>query len=164
MFIDRIMAVFTAPRRHCVQAALKPFPHGPNVNREVPPPTPRTYMREAQEVEGGWLLPIPFGFRQSRWSKLDPSGFAGMKLQPILGKPLVKYFPHFLRIFPILKTENEVSRPRELHPEPLAEPYVNVSAHTAPTMEPRRTPICQCANSFGARREIRAIQCAARRL
>ena len=31
-----------------------------------------------------------------------------MKLQPILGKPLVEYFQHFLRIFPILKTENEI--------------------------------------------------------
>ena len=87
-----------------------------------------------------------------------------MKLQPVLGKPLVEYLQHFLRIFPILKTEDEVSRPEEFHPEPLAEPYVNVSAHTAPTMEPRRTPICQCANRFGARREIRASQCAARRL
>jgi hypothetical protein len=31
-----------------------------------------------------------------------------MKLQPRLGKPLVEYLQHFLRILPILKTENEV--------------------------------------------------------
>src|SRR5439155_21399470 len=43
-----------------------------------------------------------------------------------------------------------VSSPGELHPEALVEPYVNVSAHTAPTMEPRRTHICPCSNSFGA--------------
>src|SRR5687767_11465894 len=56
-----------------------------------------------------------------------------------------------------------VSRPGESHPEPLAEPYVNVSAHTAPAMEPRRTPICQCAHNFGSRLEIRATQCVALR-
>jgi hypothetical protein len=30
-------------------------------------------------------------------------------------------------------------------------------------VEPRRTPICQCANNFESRREMRAIQCVARR-
>jgi hypothetical protein len=34
-------------------------------------------------------------------------------------------------------------RPGEFHPEALSELYMNLSAHTAPTMEPRRTPICQ---------------------
>src|SRR5206468_10304245 len=58
----------------------------------------------------------------------------------------------------------EVSSAGESHPHALAEPYVNVSAHTAPAVEPRRTPICQWANNPGSRREIRAIQCAARRL
>jgi hypothetical protein len=41
-----------------------------------------------------------------------------------------------------------VSRPGESHPEPLSEPYLNLSAHTAPAMEPRRTPICQCAHNY----------------
>jgi hypothetical protein len=36
-----------------------------------------------------------------------------------------------------------VSRPGESHPEALAELYVSLSTHTAPIMEPRRTPICQ---------------------
>ena len=51
-----------------------------------------------------------------------------------------------------------VSRPGEFHPEPLLEPYVNLSAHTAPAMEPSRTPSCQCAHNFGSRLEIRATQ------
>jgi len=51
-----------------------------------------------------------------------------------------------------------VSRPGESHPEALAELDVSLSTHTAPIMEPRRTPICQWANSSGARREMRAIQ------
>ena len=36
-----------------------------------------------------------------------------------------------------------VSGPGELHPEALAELYVSLATHTAPIMEPRRTPICQ---------------------
>jgi hypothetical protein len=31
-----------------------------------------------------------------------------------------------------------VSSPGEFHPEALAEPYVNVSAHTAPIIQPRK--------------------------
>ncbi len=56
-----------------------------------------------------------------------------------------------------------VSSAGESHPDALSEPYLNVSAHTAPAREPRRTPICQCANSFGSRREMRATQCVALR-
>src|ERR1017187_2868845 len=41
------------------------------------------------------------------------------------------------------KRDLEVSSPGESHPEALSEPYLNLSAHTAPAMEPRRTPICQ---------------------
>src|SRR5947209_4829279 len=37
----------------------------------------------------------------------------------------------------------EVSSAGEFQPDALSEPYVNLSAHTAPAMEPRRTPICQ---------------------
>ena len=58
---------------------------------------------------------------------------------------------------------SEVSSPGESHPEALAEPYLNVSAHTAPIMEPRRTPSCQCAHNFGSRLDIRATQCVALR-
>jgi len=37
----------------------------------------------------------------------------------------------------------EVSRPGESHPEPLAEPYVNVSAHTAPAIERVYNNLCK---------------------
>ena len=40
-------------------------------------------------------------------------------------------------VIPIqLNNENVVSRPRELPPKPLSEPYVNLSAHTAPIIQP----------------------------
>jgi hypothetical protein len=58
---------------------------------------------------------------------------------------------------------HEVSSPGEFRPEALSAPYLNVSAHTAPAMEPRRTPNCQCTHNFGSRLEIRATQCVALR-
>ena len=42
-----------------------------------------------------------------------------------------------------LEEIQKVSSPGESHPEALAELYVSLSTHTAPIMEPRRTPICQ---------------------
>lgn len=59
----------------------------------------------------------------------------------------------------------EVSRPGELHPQALAEPYVNVSAHTAPIIRPpgRRPNRYQWANSLGSRPATPTSQCAARR-
>jgi hypothetical protein len=67
------------------------------------------------------------------------------------------------RSYPVLESQDEVSSPGEFRPEALSEPYLNLSAHTAPAMEPCRTPICQCAHNFGSRREIRATQCVALR-
>src|SRR6267143_805376 len=60
-----------------------------------------------------------------------------MKLEPILGKPLVEDLQHFLRILPILKTENELIgksnlvsfafQPRLHHvPEPLIQYVMKV--------------------------------------
>jgi hypothetical protein len=46
-----------------------------------------------------------------------------------------------LRLRPAM--HDEVSSPGGLHPEALSEPDVSLSTHTAPTVEPRRTPICQ---------------------
>jgi len=86
-----------------------------------------------------------------------------MQFQPTLLQPCRYFDTHQVR-FPFCSAMNdEVSSARESHPDALAEPYVNVSAHTAPAMEPRRTPICQCAHSFGSRLEIRATQCVALR-
>ena len=56
-----------------------------------------------------------------------------------------------------------MSRPGESHPQALAEPSMNVSAQTAPVVEPRRTPLCPCAKRPGSRRERRVIPCGALR-
>src|SRR5262249_26463001 len=56
------------------------------------------------------------------------------------------------------------SRPRDFHPQPLAEPYVSLSTHTAPiTDDPELEDICQCANSNGRDFCTRRRKCCARR-
>src|SRR5450756_2113047 len=81
-----------------------------------------------------------------------------MKLQPAFPPARSYRCSHLLRFHLCPAMHDRVSSPGESHPEALSEPYVNLSAHTAPAMEPRRTPICQCAHNFGSRREIRATQ------
>ena len=121
-------------------------------------------MREPQKIEG-LRLPrptlTPIGDRPT--AELDHSRLGWVQLQPELSQPLSKFSEKPLGIGPLLEAQHEVSSPGESHPEALSEPYVNVSAHTAPAREPRRTPSCQCAHNFGSRLEIRATQCVARR-
>src|SRR5208282_6488376 len=59
--------------------------------------------------------------------------------------------------------DDEVSRPRESHPQALSEPYVKLSPHTAPIVRPRPCKSRQWANKFGWCRAMRSSQCRARR-
>src|SRR5207245_8887812 len=79
-------------------------------------------------------------------------------MHPVTAEPTVVGTKVLVNNYPM-----EVSSAGESHPDALSEPYLNLSAHTAPAMEPRRTPICQCAHNFGSRLEIRATQCVALR-
>src|SRR5262245_54366856 len=59
--------------------------------------------------------------------------------------------------------EQKESRRGESHPPPLAEPCVNLSAYTAPIVQPPGLrPKRQWANSLGDRREASAINSLAR--
>src|ERR1017187_5154334 len=102
--------------------------------------------RVAQKVQTRFLFP------QVHHARLVP---VDLQLQPFLD---LLFDPAHQPRRLVARQHDKVSRPGESHPEPLSEPYLNLSAHTAPAMEPRRTPICQCAHSFGSRLEIRATQ------
>jgi hypothetical protein len=121
-------------------------------------------VRETQKVKGFRLpFPIPLSIFDGKSPELYQARLFRMQFQPELSQPFPQLLQESLRYFPVLEPDDEVSRPGESHPEPLSEPYLNLSAHTAPAMEPRRTPICQCAHNFGSRLEIRATQCVALR-
>ena len=126
------------------------------VDEERPLPILRSPRpkRVAQKIELlVWIRPSPIIILA-----IDNFRLLRMKLQPTLlqtrgyGRPYLLSF----RLSPAM--HDGVSSPGESHPEALSEPYLNLSAHTAPAMEPRRTPICQCAPNFGSRLEIRATQ------
>ena len=67
---------------------------------------------------------------------VDDLRLLGMKHQPTFGEPLRKRLTQAscLRFAPAVA--DWVSRPEESHPQALAEPYRNVSAHTAPIIQP----------------------------
>src|ERR1022692_4553887 len=131
---------------------------------KLPPPVLPADVREAQKVERLRLtfsspFPVQFGKRP----ELDPARFVKMQFQSKLPQPFPEVLQETVGFRLRLETEDRVSSAGESHPDALSEPYLNVSAHTAPARAPRRTPICQCANSFGSRREMRATQCVALR-
>src|SRR6266508_2746509 len=74
---------------------------------------------------------------------IDDLGLHRMKLQPAFLHARGYRCPHLPRLHLCPAMHDRVSSPGEFHPEALSEPYLNLSAHTAPAMEPRRTPICQ---------------------
>ena len=105
------------------------------------------------------LLPVLFG----EPPELDQSRLLRMQLQAELRQTFSKFLEETLGFRTAFEAHHKVSRAGDSHLDPLSEPYLNLSAHTAPAMEPRRTPICQCAHNFGSRLEIRATQCVALR-
>ena len=121
-------------------------------------------MRKSQKVERFGLPfssfgPVDFG----KSPELNPARLVWVQFQPELPQSSPEFCQETVCLSQVLKTEDMVSSPGESHPEALAEPCLSVSAHTAPGMEPRRTPSCQCAHNFGSRLEIRATQCVALR-
>src|SRR5581483_5101262 len=61
-----------------------------------------------------------------------------------------------VRTFRSASLRQVVSRPGELHPQPLVDPYVTVSRHTAPIARPQALPYaCQWMNNRGCLRATR---------
>ena len=123
-------------------------------------------VREAEKIE---RLRLPFSAPSPVVgrirSEFQQSRFLGMQFQSKLPKSFGQCRPEPFGVRLVLESQHEVSGPGELHPQALAEPYVNVSAHTAPSIRPpgRRPNEYQWANSRGSRPATPTSQCAARR-
>src|SRR5438105_14038974 len=140
------------------QLSLLRLAHRLSQDREVPLPGPSANVREAQEVERlrlAFATLAPILFRKA--AKFDDSRLVGMQLKAKVRESVAQLRQEPLCFIPVLESCHEVSSLGDSHPEALSEPYMNLSAHTAPTMDPRRTHICQCANNPGSRRDSRAI-------
>src|SRR5215471_13334279 len=148
------------------QLSLQPLAHRLSQDREVPLPGPSANVREAQEVERlrlAFATLAPILFRKA--AKFDDPRLVGMQLKAKVRESVAQLRQEPLCFIPVLESCHEVSRPGEFHPQALAEPYVNVSAHTAPSIRPpgRWPNRCQWANNLGSRPATSTSQCAARR-
>jgi len=94
-------------------------------------------MREAQKVERlGFSQTRPFAPVPRIPAQPENSRLYRMQFQSELGKTLSQSLAHcqYVAFFP--KAHHQVSGPGDFHPRALSEPYVNVSAHTAPIIQP----------------------------
>jgi len=92
---------------------------------------------KAEESEGfGLPFTAPLAVGGCKAAELHQPGLVGMQFQCELAQALGQLFPKSFGICLVLKPEHEVSRPGESHPQALAEPYMNVAAHTAPITQP----------------------------
>ena len=112
-------------------------------------------MREPEEVEGlRSTFPTRPAVRHHEPAELDEACLVGVQLKRELAQPLPEVVEKLLRIRLALATNDEVSRPGESHPRALAELYVNVSAHTAPIIQPPVSPPADAnGRTAGARDE-----------
>jgi hypothetical protein len=109
LFLYRIMPMRFAPGRHSLEAAPESLAHRSNMYRKLPMPAAFAEMRESKKVESGRLPPSrPFRFRQSLPPERNQSSLIRMERQSVPCKSLSQHIQHPLRIFPILKAQNEI--------------------------------------------------------
>ena len=129
---------------NCLQFRFYTFAYRPPPNGKIPRTVGSAAMREPQKRETlRFPFPSLFPIDLCKPAKLDQPRLVRMQFQPELRQPFPKRVQEPFGFVPVLKPHHKVSSPRESHPEALSEPYLNLSAHTAPAMEPRRSPICQ---------------------
>ena len=136
-----LVDVFVHPR---AESLLEPFQGScdPLRNRFAPQtkaavPRLPAVVRETEEIEGlGSTFPTRPAGRHREPAELDEARLVGMQVERELVHPLPEVAEKLFRVRLALATHNEVSRPGESHPRALAELYVNVSAHTAPIIQP----------------------------
>ncbi len=97
-------------------------------------PSPRPKEREPKEVEGRPTFPAVLPLRRTPERK--KSRLVGMQGQSEVLQPFAESVHHALRIVFVFEADDEASSPGESHPRALSEPDVNVSAQTAPIIQP----------------------------
>jgi len=109
LFLYRIMPMRFAPGRHSRDAAPESLTHRSNMYRKLPISAAFAKMRESKKVKSGRLPPSRFfRFRQSLPPERNQSSLVRMESQSVLCKSLSQHIQHPLRIFSILKAQNEI--------------------------------------------------------
>src|SRR5690606_1158457 len=101
-------------------------------------PNPRGGQRSQQvkRTVSTAAVSVVVVFSTVRPPKIQKPSLVRVKRQSESLEAFWEHFEHAASILLPLEDEHEVSRRGEFHPPALAEPYVNVSAHTAPIMQP----------------------------
>ncbi|MFH2001805.1 MAG: hypothetical protein ABIK28_19130 [Planctomycetota bacterium] len=109
---------------------LRFLTHMPARTFAVPTPV----YGKSKKIEGIRSLPILLPV----WgTKIDEAGLFRMKSKVVPLQPLPENRHHPLRVFHVFEAEKKVSSAGESHPHALSEPCMNVSAHTAPIIQPK---------------------------
>ena len=130
----REMSVEPAPLGETLQGPAEatlgrlPFNRPPLLPRSTPE------VGKTQQVERPTPRTILVVWRGT--PKIDEPSFLRMHGQSESGQPFGQHLQNPTRIMLELAHDDEVSSPGESHPRALAEPYVNLSAHTAPIIQP----------------------------
>ena len=89
-------------------------------------------MGEAQKVKDRFVV-VP---SRAVWPEVHEAGLGLVEFKPVAAQPFTQNVKQALGAPAVLKGEHKSSRPGESHPEALTEPCLNLSAHTAPPMQP----------------------------
>ena len=128
MYRDWQMARPTAPLDNSLQRSAEAIPSRLAHHCRPALARPAPVMSETQEVETTRLL-------GAMGPECNQARLTRMHGEAISRQPFRQHVQDPPRIVLIGESHHEVSRPGESHPQALAEPYVNVSAHTAPIIQ-----------------------------
>lgn len=107
-------------------------------------------MGKSEKIEGFRLtLTTALAVFGGKAAELNQPSFIVVKFQAEFDHSLPQFYleTHGIRL--VLEPQDKVSRPRELPPQPLSEPGVNLSAHRAPIIQP---PVLYPSSSGGTAR------------
>jgi len=141
---DRLVSTahkFPANRCDLLAHALA---HSLPFHHKLPPSGISAIMRESQEVKSFRLsLSLLASLLTCKTTKTQNACLLWVQTQIKLSHSIGQFFLEPSRVSFFLKPQHGVSQPREPPPRLLSEPYVSLSTHTAPIIQPKashRTP------------------------
>ena len=108
LFPHGVVPMLSAPLPYFVQLSSHPFGDSLELHDESSAVRFGSVEYKSQEFERGRFFPLPSGVIFGESTKLNESGFFGMKGEPESSESLRKYSIEFLRIVSILKTHYEI--------------------------------------------------------
>jgi hypothetical protein len=88
LLVHRLMAVLLAPFGYCRQAPSESLLHRLRIHHELPSPAACTDVREAEEIERGWFLPLPLRVFLRVSPKVHQPCLLRVERQTVFCKPL----------------------------------------------------------------------------